>query len=141
MLWAYFSFSQFLIIWSGNIPEEATWYVRRLHTGWRWIGLLLVLLHFALPFVLLLSRDLKRNGRTLVAVAISIFVMRYVDLFWLAGPEFYGGHFAVSWMDLVMPFGIGGIWLAFFLYQLKTRPLIPIQDPYLEDALSHSGGH
>jgi len=141
MLWAYFSFSQFLLIWSANIPEEATWYVRRLHTGWRWIGLLLVLLHFALPFVLLLSRDLKRNGRTLSAVAIAIFVMRYVDLFWLAGPEFHGGHFAVSWMDLVMPFGIGGIWLAFFLYQLKTRPLIPIQDPYLEDALSHSGGH
>jgi hypothetical protein len=141
MLWAYFSFSQFLIIWSGNIPEEATWYVRRLHTGWRWVGLALVVLHFALPFMLLLSRDLKRNSRMLAMVAIAIFIMRYVDLFWLAGPEFYGGHFGVSWMDLVMPFGIGGVWLAFFLYQLKARPLIPVQDPYLEDALSHSGGH
>jgi hypothetical protein len=141
MLWAYFSFSQFLIIWSGNIPEEAVWYTRRLHTGWRWVGLALVLLHFALPFVLLLSRDLKRNGRTLAIVAIAIIIMRYVDLIWLTGPEFYGGHFAVSWMDVVMPFGVGGIWLAFFLYQLKTRPLIPVQDPYLEDALSHSGGH
>lgn len=141
MLWAYFSFSQFLIIWSGNIPEEAVWYTRRLHTGWRWIGLALVLVHFALPFVLLLSRDLKRNGRTLAIVAIAIIVMRYVDLIWLTGPEFHEGHFALSWMDLVMPFGVGGIWLAFFLYQLKTRPLVPIQDPYLEDALSHSGGH
>jgi hypothetical protein len=141
MLWAYFSFSQFLIIWSGNIPEEATWYPRRLHTGWRWVGLALVLLHFALPFVLLLSRDLKRNGRTLAIVAIAIIIMRYVDLIWLTGPEFNGGHFSVSWMDLVMPFGVGGIWLAFFLYQLKTRPLLPVQDPYLEDALSHGGGH
>jgi hypothetical protein len=141
MLWAYFSFSQFLIIWSGNIPEEATWYVRRLHTGWRWVGLALVLLHFALPFALLLSRDLKRNGRTLAIVAIAIIIMRYVDLIWLTGPEFTGGHFSISWMDLVMPFGIGGIWLSFFLYQLKSRPLLPIQDPYLEDALSHSGGH
>ncbi|MFP5262957.1 MAG: hypothetical protein ACLGJB_13720 [Blastocatellia bacterium] len=141
MLWAYFSFSQFLIIWSGNIPEEAVWYTRRLHTGWRWVGLALVLLHFALPFVLLLSRDLKRNGRTLAIVAIAIIVMRYVDLIWLTGPEFNGGHFAVSWMDLVMPFGVGGIWLAFFLYQLKARPLIPMQDPYLEDALNHGGGH
>jgi hypothetical protein len=141
MLWAYFSFSQFLIIWSGNIPEEATWYTRRLHTGWRWVGLALVLLHFALPFVLLLSRDLKRNARLLAVVAIAIIIMRYVDLIWLTGPEFNGGHFSVSWMDLVMPFGIGGVWLAFFLYQLKKRPLIPVQDPYLEDALSHSGGH
>ncbi|HEX8091960.1 MAG TPA: hypothetical protein VF762_24130, partial [Blastocatellia bacterium] len=141
MLWAYFSFSQFLIIWSGNIPEEAVWYTRRLHTGWKWVGLALVLLHFALPFVLLLSRDLKRNGRTLALVAIAIVVMRYVDLIWLTGPEFNGGHFAVSWMDFVMPFGVGGIWLAFFLYQLKTRPLIPVQDPYLEDALNHGEGH
>jgi hypothetical protein len=141
MLWAYFSFSQFLIIWSGNIPEEATWYVRRLHTGWRFVGIALVLLHFALPFALLLSRDLKRNGRTLAMVAIAIIIMRYVDLIWLTGPEFTGGRFAVSWMDLVMPFGIGGIWLSFFLYQLKSRPLLPIQDPYLEDALLHSGGH
>ncbi|HVG18196.1 MAG TPA: hypothetical protein VNI02_04025 [Blastocatellia bacterium] len=141
MLWAYFSFSQFLIIWSGNIPEEAVWYTRRLHTGWRWVGLALVLLHFALPFVLLLSRDLKRSGRTLAIVAIAIIIMRYVDLIWLTGPEFGGGHFAVSWMDLVMPFGVGGIWMAFFLYQLKTRPLIPVQDPYLEDVLNHGGGH
>jgi len=141
MLWAYFSFSQFLIIWSGNIPEEVGWYARRLHTPWKSIGLAIVLLHFALPFVLLLSRDLKRNGRTVRLVAITILVMRYVDLYWLTGPEFHRGEFTVSWMDLIMPFGIGGIWLWFFAGQLKARPLVPLQDPYLEEALSHSAGH
>jgi len=141
MLWAYFAFSQFLIIWSGNIPEEVTWYTRRLHSSWRYIGLALVLLHFALPFVLLLSRDLKRNARTITIIAILIFVMRYVDLYWMTGPEFHEGHFAVSWMDLIMPIGIGGVWLWYFASQLKTRPLVPVQDPYLEDALSHSAGH
>ena len=141
MLWAYFAFSQFLIIWSGNIPEEVTWYTRRLHSSWRYIGLALVLLHFALPFVLLLSRDLKRNARTISIVAILILVMRYVDLYWMTGPEFHKGHFAISWMDLIMPIGIGGVWLWYFAGQLKTRPLVPVQDPYLQDALSHSAGH
>ncbi len=141
MLWAYFAFSQFLIIWSGNIPEEVSWYTRRLHSSWRYIGLALVLLHFALPFVLLLSRDLKRNARTISMVAILILVMRYVDLYWLTGPEFHEGHFVISWMDLIMPIGIGGVWLWYFAGQLKTRPLVPVQDPYLQDALSHSAGH
>jgi hypothetical protein len=141
MLWAYFAFSQFLIIWSGNIPEEVSWYTRRLHSSWRYIGLALVLLHFALPFVLLLSRDLKRNARTISIVAVLILVMRYVDLYWLTGPEFHEGHFVISWMDLIMPLGIGGVWLWYFAGQLKTRPLVPVQDPYLQDALSHSAGH
>ena len=141
MLWAYFSFSQFLIIWSGNIPEEVTWYTRRLQSSWKWIGFALVVLHFALPFVLLLSRDLKRNARTLAVVAIAILVMRFVDLYWMTGPEFHKGEFRIHWMDFIMPFGIGGIWLAFYLYQLKSRPLLPVQDPYLEQALSHTGGH
>jgi hypothetical protein len=142
MLWAYFSFSQFLIIWSANIPEEVVWYTRRLHNNaWKTIGLAIVLLHFALPFVLLLSRDLKRNARTISIVAMTILVMRYVDLFWLTGPELHDGTFAISWMDLIMPVGIGGVWLWFFAGQLKSRPLVPIQDPYLEEALSHSAGH
>ncbi|HKP86500.1 MAG TPA: hypothetical protein VJZ26_10410 [Blastocatellia bacterium] len=141
MLWAYFAFSQFLLIWSGNLPEEVEWYARRLHNSWKTIALALVLLHFALPFVLLLSRDLKRNGRTISMVAIAILVMRYVDLYWMTGPEFHEGRFTISWMDLLMPFGIGGVWLWFFAGELKTRPLVPVQDPYLEEALSHSAGH
>jgi hypothetical protein len=141
MLWAYFSFSQFLIIWSGNLPEETPWYVRRLQSSWKWVGLSLVVLQFALPFALLLSRDLKRNARRLVVVAIAIIVMRFVDLIWMTGPEFHEGAFRIHWMDVIMPIGLGGLWLAFFAYQLKARPLLPIGDPELEQMLAHSGGH
>lgn len=139
MIWAYFGFSQFLIIWSGNLPEEIPWYVRRLQSSWKWMGLALVVLQFGLPFVLLLSRDLKRNSRTLVTVAIAVIVMRLVDLIWLTGPEFHEGALRIHWMDVLMPIGLGGLWLAYFAHQLKARPLLPIGDPFLEEALAPSG--
>ncbi|HWP45417.1 MAG TPA: hypothetical protein VNO14_19415 [Blastocatellia bacterium] len=141
MLWAYFAFSQFLIIWSGNLPEEVPYYVRRLQAPWNYIGLFIVLFHFALPFVMLLSRDLKRNGRLLAMVAIGVIVMRFVDLYWMIAPGFHegGAHFSI--LDLVLPVGIGGIWVWFFIQQLKNRPLIPIRDPHLADALSQHEGH
>ncbi|MFY9611861.1 MAG: hypothetical protein WAU45_25010 [Blastocatellia bacterium] len=141
MLWAYFAFSQFLIIWSGNLPEETPWYVRRLQSSWKYVGLALVLVHFALPFVLLLSRDLKRNARRLVIVAGMVIVMRFVDLIWMIVPEVRGGGFAIHWMDVVMCFGIGGTWLSVFLAQLGSRPLLPMRDPDIDAAFSHAGGH
>jgi hypothetical protein len=141
MLWAYFGFSQFLIIWSGNLPEEIPWYIRRLQSSWKWVGLALVVLQFALPFVLLLSRSLKRNSRKLVVIAVAVIVMRLVDLMWLTGPEFHEIGIHIHWMDIAMPVGLGGLWLAFFTYQLKQRPLLPVGDPYLEEMLSHQSGH
>ena len=141
MLWAYFAFSQFLIIWSGNLPEEIPWYVRRLQSSWKYVGLTLVLIHFALPFVLLLSRDLKRHSRRLVIVASLVIVMRFVDSIWMIVPEVRSGGFAIHWMDVAMAFGIGGIWLSVFLQQLGNRPLLPMRDPDIESAFSHAGGH
>jgi hypothetical protein len=146
MLWAYFAFSQFLIIWSGNLPEEITWYLGRLSRGWKAIAGLLILLHFALPFLLLLPRSFNRNARLLSLVAWLILVMRYVDLFWLIGPsgrDAEGRPTAgrqVSWLDFIAPIALGGIWLWFFIWQLKQRPLMPINDPYLEQAISHGRG-
>ncbi|HEY3131236.1 MAG TPA: hypothetical protein VGL91_17395 [Acidobacteriota bacterium] len=140
MLWAYFSFSQLLIIWAGNLPQEIPWYLRRWQGGWQWVGILLIVFHFALPFVLLLSRDLKRNTNALAVVAALLILMRFIDLFWLTVPEFYAGRFHIHWMDFAAPAGVGGVWLAFFAWQLKTRPLLPLNDPELEDALaSHHG--
>jgi hypothetical protein len=139
MLWAYFSFSQFLIIWSGNIPEETKWYLHRLRGGWGWVGISLVILHFALPFVLLLSRDLKRNARRLATIAALIFVMRIIDVFWLVAPEFNREHFKFSWMDLVAPLAFGGLWLAFFIWQLGLRPLLPFNDPNFEEGIIEHG--
>ena len=119
MLWAYFSFSQFLIIWAGNLPEEIPWYVRRLQTPWKWVGLALVVLQFGLPFVLLLSRDLKRNARTLVVVAISIIIMRFVDLIWMTGPGISRRRILDSLDGRGDADRTRGLWLAFFVHQLK----------------------
>ena len=129
MLWSYFAFSQFIIIWSGNLPEETPWYLNRLRGGWEWIGAAEIVLHFALPFMVLLSRDLKRDARRLAAVALLVVVMRFVDLFWLISPAFSPRTFAVHWLDPVTLIGVGGVWLATFVGQLRSRPLIPLRDP------------
>jgi hypothetical protein len=137
MVWAYFSFSQFLIIWSGNLAEEIPWYVVRLHGGWEYVGLALVFLHFALPFALLLSREVKRSTELILGVSVVIIAMRFVDLYWLVMPDFHKDRFSVSWMDFAAPVAIGGIWLWAFTAQLNKRPLLPIRDPNLEGALQH----
>jgi hypothetical protein len=150
MLWAYFDFSQYLIIWSGNIPEETRWFLYRTTGGWGVVAILVIIFHFGLPFLLLLSRDLKRNARHLALVAGVVLLMRLVDLFWLIAPRPPGagtpvnhGQFSVSWMDFAAPVGLGGIWLWFFIWQLGKRPLVPFNDPQLEGAIERGkhGGH
>jgi len=137
MVFAYFSFSQFLITWAGNLPDEIPWYKHRLEGGWERLGLFLVIGHFALPFALLLSSDLKKNFKMLRAVALLIIVMRMMGVFWETVPEFFPYHIHVSWMDITAPIGLGGIWLAIFLTNLLKRPLIPPNNPNLEEALAH----
>ncbi|HYJ89087.1 MAG TPA: hypothetical protein VEW46_23675 [Pyrinomonadaceae bacterium] len=141
MLWTYFSFSQFLIIWSGNLPEEIHWYIPRTHGGWGAIALFVVILHFAFPFLFLLSRNFKRDSGKLVWIAVLILIMRLFDLLWTIAPSFTGEHFHVSWMDIVAPIGIGGLWLAFFAWRLSKRPLIPINDPQFETVLEQKHAH
>lgn len=140
MLWAYFSFSQFLIIWSGNLPEEIHWYKDRITHGWGAVAIVIVIFHFALPFLLLLSRDLKRNPRPLFWVAALMIVMRLVDLVWQVEPGFRehgGNHPAFYWLYAAAPLAVGGIWLWLFLGELKKRPLLPVNDPDLPEALAH----
>lgn len=134
MLWAYFSFSQWLIIWAGNLPDEITWYVKRLHGGWETIGLALVLFHFVVPFVMLLSRPFKRNIRKLVWVAIGLLIMRYVDLFWIIEPNF-SSTLHLTWADVVVPVGMGGLWLWYFFRNLNSIPLLPLYDPDAQEVL------
>lgn len=138
MFWAYVAFSQYLIIWAGNLPEEIPWYLRRLQGGWGWFGIALIVLHFALPFLLLLSADANRNPRILASVAALVVAMRAVDLFWLVRPVFSPGRFRIHWLDVAAPVGIGGIWLAVFLWQLLERPLLPRNDPEFAEALEHA---
>lgn len=133
MLWAYMSFSQYLLIWSGNITEEITWYLRRGQGGWQHVILLLAVLQFALPFLLLLSRDVKRSRGTLAVVAGLVLAMRFLDLYWLVMPTFNPDGLAVHWLDLGALLMLGGAWLAWFISQLKSAPLLPQGDPYLSD--------
>ena len=141
MLWAYFAFSQFLIIWSGNLVNEIPWYLERLRSGWQWIGILLVVFHFAFPFALLLSRSLKRAGPRLIRIAALVIFMRFVDLFWVVAPDASKGAFRLHWMDLLAPIGIGGLWLGAYLFQLQKWPLLPVRDPHLEEAIAQGGAH
>jgi hypothetical protein len=143
MLWSYFAFSQFLIIWSGNLPEEISWYHPRIHGAWGAIALAVVVLHFAFPFLFLLSRSFKRDSGKLVIVAVLILVMRLIDLFWMIAPTptFAGEHFHISWMDVIAPIAMGGLWLGVFARALTKRPLIPINDPLYETALEQKHAH
>ena len=141
MLWTYFAFSQYLIIWSGNLPEETVWYVARKHGGWGAIALAIALLQFGFPFLLLLSRATKKSARKLALLAILILAMRIVDVIWLIEPTYNSERFHLSWMDVVAPVAMGGLWLATFAWQLQKRPLMPINDPQLEQALEAHAGH
>lgn len=134
MLWAYFSFSQWLIIWAGDLPEEISWYLKRINGGWGFFGVFLALFHFAVPFAILLSRPFKRDVTRLVWLAIWLMLMRYVDLIWMVEPNF-SRTIAVTWADIVLPVAMGGIWLWFFFRNLNSRPLLPIYDPDAHEVL------
>ncbi len=138
MLWTYFSLSQFLIIWSGNLPEETVWYLTRFGHGWHAVALALVIFHFCVPFLVLLSRFVKRSAQILPWVAGLVLVMRWVDLYWLAAPSF-SERFTIHWLDIVAPIALGGLWGAAFWHALRSRSLLPVGEPYLEKALTHHG--
>ncbi len=139
MLWTYMSFSQFLIIWAANIPEEVTWYLNRMQGGWEWIAVFLVIFHFALPFAVLLLRTTKRRGRMLARVAAALIFVHLIAVFWIVVPSFHHGELQVHWMDLAAAIGIGGVWIAMFIWQLKERPLVPVHDHRLHEVSGH--GH
>ena len=137
MLWAYLSFAQFLIIWAGNLQDEIPWYTVRATGGWAAIGLFIILFHFAVPFVLLLNRPVKRKMKVLAGVGAGLVVMTWVDLYWFIVPSFYPLAPHISWMDIVATIGIGGVWLAMFVGQLKKKPLLPLRDPRFEGVVQH----
>jgi hypothetical protein len=136
MLWAYFDFSQLLIIWSGNLPEEITFYRTRLYGGWGVVAVLVLIFHFFVPFFLLLPQSVKRSNKLLLRTASWLIFMRLVDLFWMTRPEFTS-RAVPSWLDLLLPIALGGLWLGFFAFNLKQYPLLPLGDPKLAEAIEH----
>ena len=137
MLWAYFAFSQLLIIWSGNQPEEITFYRSRLNGQWGVVAVIVLLFSFAIPFLLLLSRDVKRTAGVVSKIAIWMIFMRLVDLYWMTRPEFIS-RAVPTWLDIVVPVALIGLWLGFFAMNLKQRPLLPVGDPNLSEVLAQN---
>jgi hypothetical protein len=136
MLWAYLAFSQLLVIWSGDLPHEISWYLHRVAGGWRWIVVFLVLFHFFGPFFLLLSRQMKETRRALATIAAVMFVAHIVDVWWMITPTFYPHGIHLSWLDFAALLGVGGVWFFFFIRNLKRKPLVPMNDPRFAVATS-----
>jgi hypothetical protein len=139
MLYAYLTFSQFLIIWSANLPEEIPWYIKRFKGSWQYLTYFLIVAHFALPFLVMLSADVKRNLRRLTWLAALLFVMRYLDTVFQVEPQFHD-EFTLSWIGLSAALGIGGLWFAAFTHFLKGRPVLPVHDPYFHQVLAADHG-
>jgi hypothetical protein len=137
MLWAYFAFSQLLIIWSGNQPEEITFYRSRLNGQWGVVAVMVLLFSFAIPFLLLLSRDVKRTASVVSKIAVWMIFMRLVDLYWMTRPEFTS-RAVPTWLDIVVPVALIGLWMGFFAMNLKQRPLLPVGDPNLSEVLAQN---
>ncbi len=137
MFWTYVAFSQILIIYSANMPHEIGWYLRRIANDWVWLVALIALLHFFAPFFLLLFRKVKENVRLLAAIAIVIFAVHAVEMFWVVAPTFYS-HIEVHWTDFAAWFGIGGIWLAVFFRNLKHHPLLARNDPRSKNLIAET---
>jgi hypothetical protein len=140
MLWMYMSFSQFLIIWSGNLRNEIPWYQQRVFGKWAPIAVTLLVLHFFVPFLLLLQRGVKRRLAVLSRVAVLLLVLTLVDIYWLLVPSYETLAPQFRLLDLFAVMGIGGVWLAAFLGQLKKLPLLPLHDPRFEGVLEHGHG-
>lgn len=137
MLWAYLTFSQFLIIWSANLVEEIPHYLIRWDNGYQWVSVFMIVAHFALPYVLLLSRDIKRDWKRLRMVATWVLIARIVEYYWHVAPEFHTERLSVGLLDFAVPIAIGGIFLALFAANLKGHSLLPVKDPGLSKALTH----
>lgn len=129
MMWAYLAFAQLLVVWSGNLPPEISWYLHRIAGGWRWVASFIALFQFFLPFFLLLMRPVKKQRHLLAIVAGCVFLSYVVTVWWTIAPSIHRANVYVSWLAFAAFFGIGGLWWAAFLWNLERRRLVPLNDP------------
>jgi hypothetical protein len=136
VFWTYVSFSQLLIIYSGNLPREIDWYLHRIAGGWKWIVGLLALFHFFVPFFLLLFRAMKQNVARLAVIAALIFAVHIVEVYWTIEPSFFYEGVHVHWLDIASLLGLGGVWLYLFVWNLERRAMLPQNDPRIEYSIT-----
>jgi hypothetical protein len=146
MLNIYIAFSQYLIIWSGNLPNEIRWYMDRITGGWGPVAGLDFLFHWVLPFFLLLSRDIKRNKKKLATVCCIMIFARFVDTWWLIAPSFADQrrnlHFSAGMLQYIfVPVAMTGLWVAYLVYQLRQRNVVAVNDPHLAEILEPEHVH
>ncbi len=134
-IWAYLVWFQFMLVWIADLPVDDIWYLPRSEGGWQWVAYTIFIFHFAIPFFLLLMRHVKQTPAALAVVAGVVCFMQLAFDYYQVMPAFAGTTTADHWMDFLMPFGIGGLWLACFIWQLGRRPLLPGHDPSEEQAM------
>jgi hypothetical protein len=125
LLWIYVNFGQYLITWSGDLVDKVQWFVPRVQTSWRWVAASLVVLHFAVPFLVLVPFANRRSPNVLLAIAIALLILRAVDNHYLLAPSFHPEGVFVDWLDIATLIAVGGVWVAVFTWRLASRPLIP----------------
>jgi hypothetical protein len=135
--WAYIAFTQYLLIWIGDQPEEISWFVARTSGGWKWVAIAIVTFHFALPFFVLLSRDIKRRPLAIALISVWMLLADYLDTYWLVMPHPYRSGPQPRWTDLTAFVGIGGLVLAYAGLKLLGHPMVPVGDPYLAESLRY----
>jgi hypothetical protein len=135
--WAYTAFCQFMLIWIADIPDEIPWFHQRLFSEWRWVGYFLCVFHFALPFVILLSKELKFSPRKLSFMAIWLLIAHAVDCYWIVLPQINpeGPRFSLS--DLFAFIGVGGLAIAFLIFRMRGKLLVPIGDPFIANSVEY----
>ncbi|TVR13599.1 MAG: hypothetical protein EA391_14010 [Balneolaceae bacterium] len=136
VFYAYIAFSQFLLIYYANIPEETLWFYHRLEGSWSIVTYSLLIFRFIVPFVLLLNRDTKHNDKLLVITSVMVIVMHIVEMHWIVMPVFSHSGVALSWIDIATFIGLGGIFMGLFFQRLRKHNLVPVNDPKLGDSLS-----
>lgn len=137
IFWAYIAFSQFMLIWYANIPEETEFYLMRSHSGWLAISLALLVFRFIVPFLALLPREAKRNDANLVAVSILVLVMQYVDIYWQVYPNFNEGTPTFGFMEIAVFLGFAGLFMNSVIRFMTKNSLVALKDPRLHEALNH----
>ncbi|MCK5124679.1 MAG: hypothetical protein KAR42_00340 [candidate division Zixibacteria bacterium] len=135
IFWGYMAFSQYFLIWYGNIPEETIWFLHRWEGSWKSVSMLIVYGHFVIPFFVLFPQVTKRNKAVMTVMSIWILVMHWVDIYWLVMPTLHHHGYHLSWIDLATFIGIGGLFLHLFWRIFTAHPLVPVGDPNLEQSI------